>query len=89
MIGSYRSCRAVGVQLGIYYSVVSNEFLNVYNGLVRNSNTLSAGQVNITQEEYTSIVIQQLSELWSNYGQLAEIWSFPLLTRVVAGVAFF
>ena len=29
------SCTSVGVKLGIYYSVVSNEYLNVEGGMVR------------------------------------------------------
>jgi hypothetical protein len=62
------------VKLGIYYSVVSNEYLNVANGLVRPQSTLGPGQVAVTQEEYASIVVQQLTELWSHYGDLAEIW---------------
>jgi len=39
------SCRSVGVSLGIYYSVVSNEYLNVEGGSVRDPSTLKAGQV--------------------------------------------
>ena len=68
------SCASVGVKLGVYYSVVSNEYLNVEQGKVRNASTLAQGQVSITQDEYNDIVVQQLTELWSNYGDLAEIW---------------
>jgi hypothetical protein len=39
------SCRSVGVSLGIYYSVVSNEYLNVEGGSVRDPSTLKPGQV--------------------------------------------
>ena len=62
------SCASVGVKLGIYYSVVSNEYLNVEQGRVRNETTLAPGQEGVTQEEYNDIVVQQLTELWSNYG---------------------
>ena len=68
-----KSCSKVGVQIGIYYSVVSNEYLNVAGGKVR-SDPVSKGQVSITQEQYASIVQQQLTELWTNYGELGEIW---------------
>jgi len=30
--------------------------------------------VGVTQEEYADIVEQQLTELWTQYGDLAEIW---------------
>lgn len=36
--------------------------------------TLAPGQVNITQETYNNIVLQQLGEIWSRYGTLNEIW---------------
>eukprot|EP00039_Didymoeca_costata_P003983 m.70841 g.70841 ORF g.70841 m.70841 type:complete len:699 (+) comp12173_c0_seq1:61-2157(+) len=68
------SCSAVGVKLGIYYSVVSNEYLNVEGGAVRDPSTLGPGQVAVTQDQYADIVSQQLTELWTNYGDLAEIW---------------
>ena len=69
------SCAAVGVRLGLYYSVNANEYLNVGSpGKVRDSSTATGLQQVITQEEYDSIVAQQLTELWTQYGDLAEIW---------------
>ena len=47
------------------YSVPQNSYLNVAGGQVQNS-TLAPGQVKITQEQYADIVVQQLTELWSN-----------------------
>lgn len=38
------------------------------------NDTLKEGQLNITQETYDNIVLQQLRELWTNYGKLEEIW---------------
>jgi alpha-L-fucosidase len=38
------------------------------------NHTLQPGQLNITQETYDSIVLQQLRELWTNYDSLNEIW---------------
>jgi len=35
---------------------------------------LQPGQLNVTQETYDSVVLQQLRELWTNYGTLDEIW---------------
>lgn len=38
------------------------------------NDTLKEGQLNITQSTYDEIVLQQLRELWTNYGSLDEIW---------------
>ena len=35
---------------------------------------LQPGQERVTQGEYNSVALQQLDELWSRYGRLAEIW---------------
>ena len=37
-------------------------------------NVTSPGQVAITQETYNAIVVAQLTELWTRYGSLGEIW---------------
>ena len=29
---------------------------------------------NVTQEQYNAVVTTQLTELWTNYGPLVEIW---------------
>ena len=47
---------------------ISQIDLNVEQGRVRNETTLAPGQEGVTQEEYNDIVVQQLTELWSNYG---------------------
>lgn len=55
-------------RLGIYYSVVSNEYLNVGGGIVRPASTATKSQTIVTQDQYADIVVQQLTELWTNYG---------------------
>lgn len=35
---------------------------------------LKPGQMNVTQETYDQIVLQQLREIWTRYGTLDEIW---------------
>lgn len=67
------ACYHRGIQTGFYYSVVSNSYLNVENGQVRNG-SLSPGQVKVSQTEYDQIVVAQLTELWEQYGPLSEIW---------------
>ncbi len=36
--------------------------------------TLKPGQLNITQQTYDDIVLQQLREIWTRYGTLDEVW---------------
>lgn len=62
------SCKKYGIKPGIYCSVTANGYLRVDNpGLVVSKDPAE-------QKRYNEIVIQQLTELWSNYGELFEIW---------------
>lgn len=62
------SCEKYGIRPGIYASTTANGYFHVDNpGLVQEGSP-------ITQEEYNNIVVKQLTELWSNYGKLFEIW---------------
>ena len=62
------SCKKFGIKPGIYASTTANGFLFADNpGLVQKNGPVS-------QEEYNKIVQKQLTELWSNYGELFEIW---------------
>lgn len=62
------SCRKYNVRPGLYYSVAANGYLNVDNpGLVNSGDP-------IEQKAYNQIVETQLTELWSKYGDLFEIW---------------
>jgi alpha-L-fucosidase len=62
------SCKKYGIKPGIYASTTANGYLHVSNpGLVREGSP-------VTQDEYNRIVEQQLTELWTNYGELFEIW---------------
>lgn len=67
------SCKKYGVLPGIYYSLNQNYYLNVGGGTVKNT-SLVPGQVNVSQELYGKIVVAQMKELWSNYGNISEIW---------------
>ena len=68
-----QSCRKAGIKPGIYYSLNQNYYLNSRYGVVLNT-TLVPGQEKVSQEQYGKIVLAQMKQLWSNYGQLAEIW---------------
>lgn len=62
------SCKKYGIKPGIYASTTANGYLYVDNpGVVQEGSS-------VTQEEYNQIVTKQLTELWSNYGELFEIW---------------
>lgn len=62
------SCKKYGIKPGIYATVASNSYLYVDNpGRVQKG-------APVTQEEYNAIALQLLTELWTNYGDLFEIW---------------
>ncbi len=62
------SCKKYNIKPGIYASTTANGYLHVNNpGVVQEG-------APVTQAEYNEIVKQQLTELWSNYGELFEIW---------------
>jgi len=62
------SCNKYGIKPGIYASTTANGYLQVDNpGRVLSGDSEE-------QKRYNEIVQQQLTELWSNYGDLFEIW---------------
>lgn len=62
------SCKKYNVKPGIYASASANGYCYVDNpGLVEKGSPF-------TQKQYNDIVIKQLTELWSNYGKLFELW---------------
>lgn len=64
----FKSCKKYGVKPGLYYSASCNAYLNVDNpGKVR---TLDSEE----QKKYNETVMKQLTELWTNYGDVFEIW---------------
>lgn len=69
------SAKAAGVGFGFYYSIMKNFFLcRSYEGKNSCQDTLLEHQHNVTDAEYHSIVRAHLQELWTNYGNLAEVW---------------
>lgn len=67
------SAKKYGIGYGLYYSTVVNNFLNVQQSEV-NATSWAVGQVRISNETYDEIVVAQLTELWTNYRSLTEIW---------------
>lgn len=62
------SCRKFGLKPGLYASTTANGYL-----WVNNPGRVQKGSP-ITQETYNEVVETQLTELWTNYGELFEIW---------------
>jgi alpha-L-fucosidase len=62
------SCKKYGLKPGIYASTTANGYLKVDNpGKVVSGNPEE-------QKKYNEIVKMQLTELWSEYGDLFEVW---------------
>lgn len=64
----FKSCKKFDVRPGLYCSAACNAFMDVDNpGKVRSGDPAK-------QRKYNEVVEMQLTELWSNYGKLFEIW---------------
>lgn len=70
IVGDFiKSCKKYNVKPGLYYSASCNAYFNVDNpGKVLDNNDVKV------QEKYNNMVLAQLTELWSNYGNIFEIW---------------
>jgi hypothetical protein len=55
---------------------VQNFFLNVKNNGIVGPGPLLPGMANVTQQQYEELIISQLTELWTQYGNLTERTSF-------------
>ena len=64
----FASCGKYGLKPGLYYSASCNAFCNVDNP----GTVLSGGKAE--QEKYNAMVLAQLTELWTRYGPVFEIW---------------
>lgn len=62
------SCKKFNIRPGIYYSVSANGYLKV-----DNPGKVISGDLK-EQEAYNKIVERQVTELWTGYGELFEIW---------------
>jgi len=67
------SMSKAGIGHGFYYSLTNNFYLDVHSHFVQN-HTLLPGQEKVTQAQFEKIALGHVTELWSNYGNLAEIW---------------
>ncbi|OBT51622.1 hypothetical protein VE04_09355, partial [Pseudogymnoascus sp. 24MN13] len=67
------SAQKYNIGHGFYYSLATNNFLNVDKTWVRSA-PLVPGQVGVTNSTFNQIAFDQLTELWTGYGNLTEIW---------------
>jgi len=64
----FASCERRGIRPGLYCSTSCNACMNVDNpGTVRSGDPAE-------QQAYNNVVIRQLTELWTHYGDVFEIW---------------
>lgn len=68
------SMRKYGLGAGFYYSMKNNFYLNMQDHHFVNKTHLLPGQVNVTHVDYEAMALDHLAELWTNYGELTEIW---------------
>lgn len=66
------ACRKYDIRPGFYHGSVNNAFLNVQKGMV-GPPTGIPGQAVITQDDYEKILLMNLRQLWTDYGELAEV----------------
>lgn len=62
-----------GIGHGFYYSLTNNFYLNEFGFTVSNA-TLLPNQEKVTQSEWETIAIASITELWTSFGNLTEIW---------------
>jgi alpha-L-fucosidase len=65
---------ARGIGHGFYYSLTNNFFLNVFSHSARGNASALPGMYPVTQDEFEALAFASVTELWSNYGNLSEIW---------------
>jgi hypothetical protein len=68
------SAKEAGIGYGFYYSVVSNAFCNVQGGRVGPGPITPGRQIAVSQQQYEEIIIAHLTELYTAFGPLTEVW---------------
>ena len=65
---------AAGIGHGYYLSLTNNFYCNELDHVVQPPSTLLPGMANVTQAEYEDMVLSLITELWTDFGNLTEIW---------------
>lgn len=76
VVGQFvESAKAAGVGYGFYYSIMKSFYLcRSFSGANSCMETVLPGQHNLTDDEYKRVAVQHVTELWTQYGDLARIW---------------
>ena len=60
---------------GFYYSIMKSFYLcHSFSGTNSCTKKVLPGQHNFTATQYADIVKQQVTELWTQYGEMTEVW---------------
>jgi len=66
----FKSCVKYDIKPGLYYSASCNAYCDVDNpGIIQSSENNAE-----KQQKYNEMVLAQLTELWTRYGDIFEIW---------------
>eukprot|EP00747_Dinoflagellata_sp_TGD_P223480 gnl/TRDRNA2_/TRDRNA2_95038_c0_seq1.p1 gnl/TRDRNA2_/TRDRNA2_95038_c0~~gnl/TRDRNA2_/TRDRNA2_95038_c0_seq1.p1 ORF type:complete len:490 (+),score=68.19 gnl/TRDRNA2_/TRDRNA2_95038_c0_seq1:29-1498(+) len=69
------SAKAAGVGYGFYYSIMKSFYLcRSYSGSNSCMGKVLPGQYNLTLDQYTKVATEHVTELWTRYGNLTQIW---------------
>ena len=69
------SANAFGIGFGFYYSIMKSFYLcHSLSGTNSCEEEVLPNQHNVSDSQYKDIVTQQVTELWTEYGNLTEIW---------------
>ena len=65
---------AAGLPHSFYFSLKDSFLMNAVHDKVRDPSTLIPGQRAVTQAQFEAVHVAAVTELWSRYGNLTEIW---------------
>mmetsp|Transcript_21178 Transcript_21178/g.46020 ORF Transcript_21178/g.46020 Transcript_21178/m.46020 type:complete len:474 (-) Transcript_21178:57-1478(-) len=69
------SANEAGVGYGFYYSIMKNfKLCRSFSGTNSCMDTVLPGQYNLTDDDYKKVATEMVTELWTQYGNLTEIW---------------
>ena len=69
------AAKSAGVGYGFYYSIMKNFYLcHSFTGSNSCTEEVLPRQRNMSDQEYVQVAKQQVTELWTHYGNLTEIW---------------
>ena len=69
------AANAAGVGYGFYYSLLKSfKLCRSFSGTNSCTTKVLDGQYNASDDEYSRIVKQQVTELWTQYGEMTEVW---------------